>query len=133
MLFRSSDAGPGGGAGMKLSTVFYEKHSGLRSVYGRCGQFAYLIGKILYPNFTNGAARRLKTGKSSAGKPEIGKSSAGKLRGNPACPRRAGASAFRLISAGFGPPDGPIYPQIFPELIAPFAVLTGAAGGLPIW
>ncbi|MGP1517579.1 MAG: hypothetical protein ACTTJV_08165 [Ottowia sp.] len=98
-----------------------------------------MVSKILYPNFTpdftnagEAAARRLKTGKSSAGKPEIGKSSAGGLRGNPACPRRAGGSAFRLIPAGFGPPDGPTYPQFFPELIAPFAVLTGAAGGLPI-
>ena len=50
----------------------------------------------------------MKTGKSSAGKPEIGKSSAGGLRGNPACPRRVGGSAFRLDTDSAGrltPPD----------------------------
>ena len=34
--------------------------------------------------------------------------------------------------AGFGPPDLLTYPQIFPVLIARFAALTGAAGGLPV-
>ena len=40
---------------------------------------------------------------------------------------------IRKVAGAVGPPDGPTYPQIFPELIARFAVFTGAAGGLPVW
>ena len=50
-------------------------------------------------------------------------------------PEKAGPflRGFAFIQPSKSPASGVTYPQIFPELIARFAVLAGAVGGLLNW
>ena len=61
----------------------------------------------------------------------------GKVAGQSGLPALNGLLRIEPLScgfhAGFGPPEGLTYPQMFPVLIARCAAWTGAAAGLPVF